>query len=170
MKINGFITNLGKYNEGYLIGKWITFPIGEEELEKVLEEIGIDGKYYEEYFFTDFDNNIFDFGEFTSIDTINDVAERLEYLQEDEDVIKAIIDNCCDMEESLNILENESYTVYGDCNSMTDVAYYCVEEFGMLENAPQNLVEFFDYDAYGRHLDTTCTFIGYDNGYIELHK
>ena len=34
--MRGFITNLGKYNEGYLIGKWIDFPISEEELKEVL--------------------------------------------------------------------------------------------------------------------------------------
>lgn len=37
--LNGYITNLGKYNEGELVGKWIEFPITEAELEEVLEEI-----------------------------------------------------------------------------------------------------------------------------------
>ena len=32
--INIFITNLGKYNEGELIGEWVTLPISEEELKK----------------------------------------------------------------------------------------------------------------------------------------
>ena len=30
--IKGFITNLGKYNEGELIGEWIDFPIDEDAL------------------------------------------------------------------------------------------------------------------------------------------
>ena len=29
----GYITNLGKYNEGELVGKWITFPITKKELD-----------------------------------------------------------------------------------------------------------------------------------------
>ena len=33
-----FITNLGLYNEGYLVGKWIDLPIDDDELEKVLKE------------------------------------------------------------------------------------------------------------------------------------
>ena len=45
MKI--FLTNLGKYTEGYLIGKWVKLPVSEEVLDKVLEEIGIN-EYYEE--------------------------------------------------------------------------------------------------------------------------
>lgn len=31
-KIEGFITNLGKYNEGELVGGWIEFPIDNDEL------------------------------------------------------------------------------------------------------------------------------------------
>lgn len=38
--ISGFITNLGKYNEGYLIGEWIDFPITDEDLAAALESIG----------------------------------------------------------------------------------------------------------------------------------
>ena len=36
-----FITNLGKYNEGNLVGEWVKFPTTEEELKKVFERIGI---------------------------------------------------------------------------------------------------------------------------------
>lgn len=28
-----FITNLGKYNEGELVGKWVSFPIDEDDFE-----------------------------------------------------------------------------------------------------------------------------------------
>ena len=40
MKI--FITNLGKYCEGYLVGKWVQLPISDDKLGEVLKEIGID--------------------------------------------------------------------------------------------------------------------------------
>lgn len=36
-----FVTNLGKYNEGELVGEWVKFPITEEELQEVFERIGI---------------------------------------------------------------------------------------------------------------------------------
>ena len=39
-----YIANLGKYNEGYLVGDWFSFPIDEEE---VAERIGLNS-YYEE--------------------------------------------------------------------------------------------------------------------------
>ena len=53
-----YLTNLGKYNEGELVGKWIDLPISEEELEATLEEIGIDGEKYEETFITDYETDI----------------------------------------------------------------------------------------------------------------
>ena len=50
MKI--YLTNLGKYNEGELVGEWVELPASQEELEKVFERIGINEEY-EEYFITD---------------------------------------------------------------------------------------------------------------------
>ena len=34
-----FITNLGKYNEGELVGEWVKFPTTSEELQKVFERL-----------------------------------------------------------------------------------------------------------------------------------
>ncbi len=31
-----YIANLGKYNEGYLVGAWFTFPIDEEDVKENL--------------------------------------------------------------------------------------------------------------------------------------
>ena len=33
-----FITNLGKYNEGALVGEWVKFPTTAEELKTMLED------------------------------------------------------------------------------------------------------------------------------------
>ena len=55
-----FITNLGKYNEGELVGEWVKFPTTSEELKKVFERSGIGskddfGNPYEEWFISDYD-------------------------------------------------------------------------------------------------------------------
>lgn len=55
-----FVTNLGKYNEGELVGEWVKFPISAEEMQKVFERIGIGskdefGQPYEEWFITDYE-------------------------------------------------------------------------------------------------------------------
>ena len=55
-----FITNLGKYNEGELVGEWVRFPTTAEEMKKVFDRIGIGqkddfGNPYEEWFISDYD-------------------------------------------------------------------------------------------------------------------
>ena len=66
---SAFITNLGKYNEGYLIGEWVKFPVTNEELQAVFQRIGINRRY-EEWFITDYecpDSSIYDLlGEYES--------------------------------------------------------------------------------------------------------
>lgn len=39
-----YIANLGKYNEGELVGAWFTFPI---DFEEVKEKIGLNDEYEE---------------------------------------------------------------------------------------------------------------------------
>ena len=56
-----FVTNLGKYNEGMLVGEWVKLPTTEEEMQKVFERIGIGkqdefGQPYEEWFITDYES------------------------------------------------------------------------------------------------------------------
>lgn len=36
--MNIYLTNLGKYNEGQLIGEWVELPVSNEELQKYLKE------------------------------------------------------------------------------------------------------------------------------------
>lgn len=42
-----FVTNLGKYNEGCLVGEWVKFPVTNEEMQVVFRRIGI-GRRYED--------------------------------------------------------------------------------------------------------------------------
>ena len=43
--ISIFITNLGRYNEGVLMGEWVRLPVPADKLEEVLARIGINGEY-----------------------------------------------------------------------------------------------------------------------------
>ena len=36
-----FVTNLGKYNEGELVGEWVHFPTTEEEMKEVFERLSL---------------------------------------------------------------------------------------------------------------------------------
>lgn len=173
-----FITNLGKYNEGELIWEWVELPVSEEELKEVLEKIGIsdepdkNGNYYEEYFITDYETDIegVEIKEYSNIDELNELAEEIENLGEEEQkAVQAMLLNGCDFKEALENAENGDFTIYYDCNDMTDVAYQVVEEFEYLNDIPENVAMYFDYEAFGRDLGINGTFYYIDGDYVELY-
>ena len=53
-----YITNLGKYNEGELVGETLKFPTTTEDVQALLKRIGVDGVRYEEFFITSFDGDV----------------------------------------------------------------------------------------------------------------
>ena len=53
-----YITNLGKYAEGQLVGETLRFPATTEEVQSLLKNIGVDGVRYEEFFITAFDGDV----------------------------------------------------------------------------------------------------------------
>lgn len=159
MEIKGYITNLGKYNEGVLIGKWITFPIDEDELQEVLKEIGIsyydeNGEYintgYEEIFFTDWETDFKnDFGEYESIKTINEIAENIE--DWDEDTFNA----ACEIWNVDEVLKNNKYDYMLNCNISTDYdlgEYYALEYYCIDFEKDSILTRYFDFEAFGRDI------------------
>jgi antirestriction protein len=160
LEIKGYITNLGKYTEGELVGKWVTFPIDDEEFEQALEEIGIN-KQYEEYFFTDWDGCYYCcFGEYESIDKLNELAEALE--NEGEELVKAIMEATgCSLEEALTRTDE---AIFYENMTLKEVACEIVNE---CYNLPEFALQYFDYEAFGRDL----RYDGYtevDNGVILL--
>ena len=155
-EMKAYITNLGKYNEGCLVGKWIDFPIDDDDFESELESIGVkENTMYEEWFVTDYDCSLFDmydaFGEYPNIDDINEVAEALE---DNESEFTALME-VYNYTDALRYLESDNYTFY-EGMTLEDVAYEIVEE---CYNLPEFAQRYFDYKAFARDL-------GYD-GYCE---
>lgn len=168
MKI--YLTNLGKYNEGELVGEWVELPASQEELEKVFERIGINEEY-EEYFITDYECDLYEVGEYENIDKLNDIAERIKELDEEgSKVVKALIQKLdYTLDEAIDKVNSGDYMIYNDCENMTDVAYQVVEECGYLNNAPDNVARYFDYESFGKDLGIEGTYIFTDdNEAIEI--
>lgn len=170
-----FLTNLGKYNEGKLVGKWVDLPC--DDFEEELRSIGVsdepdeNGICYEEYFITDYETDIpgLKIGEYKNLDNLNELAERVEDLSEDEKIaLRAFLENGNDFEEALDQIEKEKYIIHWNCDSMEDVANEIVENSGMLYGVPDNVARYFDYEAYGRDLFIEGTFVAVDNHYVEI--
>ena len=165
MKI--FLTNLGKYNEGELVGEWVELPVSHEELQKVFERIGINEEY-EEYFITDYECDLYEVGEYENIDKLNDIAERIKELDEEgSKVVKALIQKLgYTLDEAIDKVNSGDYMIYNDCENMTDVAYQVVEECGYLENVPDNVACYFDYESFGRELEIEGNYIFLDGSEV----
>ena len=174
-----YITNLGKYNEGKLVGEWVELPVSETELNEVFKRIGIsdepdnNGNYYEEYFITDFETDMpFEIGEYENIDSLNENVEAWEMLSDyEKDIATAyVIYNgaSCDLEEAIEHCNDGS--IYYNCYNEEDVAMVYVEECGILSNVPDILKNYFDYKAYGRDLFIEGKFVEIEFGkYVEIY-
>lgn len=157
-ELTGFITNLGKYVEGYLIGKYITFPIDETELEKVLEEIGIN-ETYEEWFFTDYDGEyptqVYDMlGEYTSITELNKIALALERVSEAgvTEQFEAFLENGNDFYSACaNAIDGNGLFINGE--NYTDLATFFIDACGGFAELSQDTIdEYLDVEALGRDI------------------
>lgn len=161
-----YLTNLGKYNEGELVGEWISLPISEEELEAVKERIGIsdepdeNGCYYEEWFITDYETDLdgVEVGEYDSIDELNELAETIEDLDEyEEKIVRALLSDGYELEEAID--KKDDCMMYYNCTDMEDVAREYAEETGLLNSIPENLQNYFDFEAFGRDMGYEGYFI-----------
>lgn len=158
-----FITNLGKYNEGELVGDWVDFPIDEDEFEEKLAEIGIGsedefGNPYEEWFVTDYECNLDAFeweelGEYPSYETLQEFGELVDSI-DDVVAVNNAYEVTDDLREAIEGLDDGDIIFYPGLNSWEDLAYYIIDDvYGGVENLDPSVQEqFFDYEALGRDL------------------
>lgn len=144
-----FLTNLGKYNEGELVGKWIDLPISDEELKNVLDEIGINERY-EETFITDYEND-YDYrvDEYDSIEELNEFAEKVESLDEyDKKVFEAANEVFGDVD--IEDFDPDDYRLYEGVKDYEDIARDYIDGLGGLgQLSKMDRVNYFDFAEFG---------------------
>ena len=174
-----FITNLGKYNEGELVGEWVKFPTTAEELKEVFKRIGIGqkddfGHPYEEWFITDYDcyvDGLYSkLGEYENLDELNYLASKLDEMSDSEyaqfQAGMEMGDHCGSLQEIINLTENlDCYEVYPHIEDYDDLGRYYIEELEVMQ-VPEHLQNYIDYEAYGRDvaMDENGSFT--DQGYV----
>lgn len=185
--LNVWIGNLGKYNEGELVGEWLELPVSKKELDTFLrEKVGLqltqkevdealakDGICYEEYMINDYETDLpIKVSEYSNLSMLNLLAMASEKVDNME-AIEAYIDaqNTDDIEEIINIMLQENdipfYSYDEDSEFLSNE-----EKYGMTKanfNGVQqvleeyNITDYFDYEEYGNDFDVTL----YDSGYID---
>ena len=177
-----FVTNLGKYNEGQLVGEWVKFPTTEEEMQKVFERIGIGstdefGQPYEEWFITDYEcpvHGVYDMlSEYESLDKLNYLASRIDEMDKWEQekfvaIMEAGCDEVSDIDDLINLTYNlDCYDFIPDIHDESDLGYYYVHDAGIYsEKELGPLANYIDYERFGRDIamDESGKFT--DEGYI----
>ena len=176
---DAFITNLGKYNEGELIGEWVGFPVTPEEMQEVFKRIGIGqtdefGQPYEEWFITDYDcpiPGLYDcLGEYADLDELNYLANKIEELSiSEQECFEAAVElgeYTGSVQDLINLTENlDCYEVYPHIEDYDDLGRYYIDELEVMQ-VPEHLQNYIDYEAYGRDvaMDENGSFT--DQGYV----
>lgn len=155
------LTNLGAYNNGTLLYEWLNVPCTEDEFGEALKRIGVDGVQFEEYFVSDFEN-IDGISEYSSFETINEVARRRELLA---DFVGEYSDRPISAEAFIEALESVIREVLPSDHDIHDV-----ENF--LEYVhPFTATNYKDIDGYTRKAtsgDNYFDFLRYNDA--ELHE
>lgn len=169
MSMEIFLTNLGKYVEGCLVGQWVKLPVPEDKLESVLKQIGINDEY-EEYFITDYETSFHGLrdvlGEYESIENLNELAEMLESLSsDDEDKLGAVleVESCRNITDIKGLVESlDEFDLITDIDDDGDLGRCLIDDCGVL-SVPEHLQNYIDYEAYGRdvRLEQNITYISY---------
>ena len=184
-----FITNLGIYNEGRLVGEWVDFPIQhdgltlQESIEKILCRIGVYGKQYQEYFITDYDSEIAglteNFGEYENLFLLQALACKICLQYCDQYSYKSMLESMLEygeytgsVLELINLVSNtENFYFLPDVASDYDLGYEYAENSGMFTEVYAQmgtLRNYIDYEGYGRDIRLTEGGIHTKNGYISL--
>lgn len=181
-----YIANLGKYNEGELVGAWIDLPAYEKDLEQLYIDIKVahrneSGKFvpyyeendviYEEVAIHDYECNLdgIKISEYSDIDKLNEIAEILEEFDADEtDIIEAIIDNGEDIQTAIEKVKDNEYIFYSGCSTMGEVAERYCNDCGILDSIPDDLRYYFDFEAYGRDMEIEGNFVQTAFGYAQI--
>ena len=168
-RISIYLTNLGKYVEGCLIGEWVKLPVDKDKLQDVLDRIGIDGLQYEEYFISDYEvllGNLH-ISEYSSIQDLNELARKIDGLADyDYDKLGAILEmeSCMTIAGILELIDQlDNFDLLTEVEDDEALGEYYAEVGCIFHNIPDSIQRYFDFEAYGRdiRLELNCCFTSY---------
>jgi len=171
--IEAFVTNLGRYNEGYLDGEYLKLPASAEDIQTLLKHIHVDGIRYEEIFITEYKTTVDGLhgclGEYESIDELNYLASLLNDMEEWEaERFTAAVDfgEYNSAKDLINLAQNlDCFEFYSGIEGEEDLGRFYIEEMCTLD-VPEHLEQYIDYEAYGRdmNMDEDGRFV--NGGYV----
>lgn len=183
--ITAWLTNWDQYREGTRRSVQVQFPTSREEMRKALKAIGVDGIRYQQAILTEFDSNLSGFHHCLTrcdaVDEVNYLARLLSELSDSElETFQAVVEygehslGAADLIDlALNL---DHYELHPGVGTDEELGRIYVDDLEMLD-VPENLRNYFDYEAYGRdvRLNENGCFVkgGYltrnPNGFVERY-
>lgn len=176
--IEAYVTNLGKYNEGELVGEWVKFPVSKEEMNDVLNRIGI-GAEYEEIFITDYDTSLYgvssQLGEYENLNKLNYLAGVIAELDaSDREKYEAVLESGLSLGQDgidglINLAYNlDNYDMLPGIEDEDDLGrYYAELMYGEnLDEKMGELAHYIDFERYGSDCQINDSGMFTDKGYM----
>ncbi|MCL2691316.1 MAG: antirestriction protein ArdA [Candidatus Bathyarchaeota archaeon] len=182
-QIRVYVANLGRYNEGKLMGDWLNLPTSNNEIDAFLKnKVGLN-KQYEEVTIHDFESD-FNLCEYENLYDLNVLAVKLEQMSEAEKTLAAAY---CDA----NGLKGIS-SILNTCEQINDLLYVELVEgswgskeeklgYALLDGVNSDLkvaleqcklgdgvcaYTYFDFEAYGRDVAINYGYFASDEFFI----
>lgn len=152
-----YLTNLGKYNEGCLMGEWVKLPVDKDKLQEVLDRIGIN-QQYEEYFISDYETLFANLhiSEYASINDLNELAERVDGLADyDYEKLAAVLEceSSMSIVEILEIIDDlDNFDLLAEVDTDEALGEYYAEVGCIFHGIPDSISRYFDFSSYGRDI------------------
>lgn len=175
-----FVQNLGKYNEGELVGDWIKLPKTNEKIKRYLKEVVKLDEEYEEYMIGDYIIDIdFEISEYSNIYELNLLAVALEKVENIEAINSYIeIEGSLSIKKIINLfLQQEEIPYYQYdfrnieyCSNLSKeekYGYTKAELSGLDQILEKEKIEqFFNYKEYGKEDTIVGDVELFENGYM----
>lgn len=79
-------------------------------------------------------------------------------------------DGYCDYWKAIAIVGTQAYTVYPECETMADVAAYEADEESLFCGVDERLKRFFDFESYGKQLETEAAYYHIKEGMVAIER
>lgn len=158
-EIKIWVGNLGKYNEGELVGDWFTLP---HDVSDIMKTIGVaDGTEYEEWEIFDWEgHSVVDINRYSNISELNNIAEELSSLSKRQfEVLSILVDQgilsnktLTDISISIDeVISERSIRIHDGVSSTEDIARkFALESDDIKEDHP--LYYYIDFEHYAKDI------------------
>ncbi|MCL2288001.1 MAG: antirestriction protein ArdA [Candidatus Bathyarchaeota archaeon] len=178
-----YIANLGKYNEGELVGDWLNLPTTNNAIKTFLKnQVGLNSRY-EEYSIHDYESD-FSLGEYENLYDLNLLAVKLEQMSKTEQNLASAYCNANglkDVPSILNVCEQVNDLSYVELDANTwgskeeKLGYAILDEINTdlkdtLEKCKLGghltAYDYFDFEKYGRDIAINEGYFANDDFFI----